>query len=235
MIDELPEAKIIKHPLVLWSGGFDSTCLVIEKLQEGDIDVMYVRLENNERMQRREKKAIGKLKILIKDANLKGSVINEFSFGYEYIDITKGMFALPGLWLQAAVYLVNPQVHSEINIGYVKGDDAWHYKSQIQKVYKSLLALVCDSQDVVPLKFPYEWYTKADILAGMESFMYNKQMMNLIYYCENGAKSPCGSCGSCKRHSSELGIVKEPRVVAVDMTDEYSMVTVDSRETEHDK
>jgi len=220
-----------KRPLVLWSGGFDSTVLVIDKLYDGDIDIMYVNLENNERAQRYEKLAIRKLKILLNDANLKGKIINEYDFGYRTITVTKQVYAQPALWLQAATFCVDPERHNEVNIAYVKADDAWHYKHEIKEVYKSLLALTCQDDEVVPLKFPFEWNTKASLVDHIEDFMYYKQVMNLIHYCEVGNKEPCGECGSCKRHVLEIEIHEPGKMLAIDMSDYFAE---DEKEKEHE-
>lgn len=211
-----------KRPLVLWSGGFDSTVLVIDKLADGDIDIMYVDLENNKRAQRREKKAIAKIKLLIKDANLKGKIIYEYDFGYQRISASKAVYAQPALWLQAVTFCVDPERHSEVLIAYVKGDDVWHYKHQIKKVYKTLLALTCHDDDVVPLKFPLEWNTKANLLEWLGTFVYNKQVLNLIYYCEAGWKEPCGECTSCKRHIQEVDVHEDGKMMAIDMSAEFA-------------
>ena len=193
-----------KRPLVLWSGGTDSTCLVIDLLQQNDIDIMYVNLDNNVKQQRQEKKAITKLKCIIKDANLKGQIINEHAFGYESIDVSKSVYAQPALWVVAASYIADVKMHDSVQVAFVKHDDAWHYKTEIHNVYNAMNNLICDG-DIVPLTFPYEWNTKVDLVDNMESFMYHKQVMNLIYYCESGEKEHCGECPSCKRHKSELG------------------------------
>lgn len=205
-----------KRPLILWSGGFDSTCLVIDKLREGEhIDIMYVNLDNNKRGQGFEKKAIKKMSALIKDANLPGKIISVHEFGYHQITVDKAVFAQPALWLQGASFIVNPEIHSEINIAYIKADDIWHYKTELQNLYGAMLALTCHDDEIVPLKFPCEWQTKADLLDKLESFVYYKQIMKLVYYCESGRKEPCGTCTSCKRHSNE---VKETeRVMAIEI------------------
>ena len=212
----MSKEKTSKRPLVLWSGGFDSTCLVIDKLREGEhIDIMYVNLDNNKHGQSFEKKAIKKMSALIKEANLPGKIISEFDFGYHAITPNKAVFAQPALWLQAVSFIVDPKVHSEINIAYVKADDIWHYKTELQNLYGAMLALTCHDDEIVPLKFPYEWQTKADLLDNLESFVYYKQIMKLVYYCESGTKEPCGTCTSCMRHITE---VKETeRVVAVEI------------------
>jgi len=193
-----------KRPLVLWSGGFDSTALLIELLIEEDVDILYVNLENSEELQRYEKKAITKLKCIIADANLKGKIINEHTFSYGNIVVNKTVYGQPALWINASADIANIKDHSSVNIAYVKYDDAWHYKTEIVNAYKAMNSLICDG-DTVPLKFPYEWYTKKHILDRMETFVYYKQILNTVRYCEASQKKPCGECASCIRHKSELG------------------------------
>lgn len=192
-----------KRPLVLWSGGTDSTCLVIDLLTQGDIDIMYVDLENNENQQKHEKNAIQKLRCVISDANLKGKIINEHSFGYKTISVTKMMYVQPALWINAVAFIANVNIHSGVHLAFVKYDDVWHYKTEINAVYNAMNNLVCDGV-TVPLVFPYEWSTKVDLINDLKNFIYYKQVMNLIYYCEAGGKEHCGECSSCKRHNDEL-------------------------------
>jgi len=226
-MNELPEAKIIKRPLVLWSGGFDSTTLVIDLLHDGDIDVLYVNLENNKKMQAREKKAITKMKALITDVNLKGCILNEYTFGYGVISFTKSLYAQPALWLQAASMIADSNNHSEVNIAYVRHDDVWHYKTEIINAYNALNQLTCPD-NVVPIKFPYEWYTKTTLLNQLKDFVYIKQILQLVYYCEEGTKEPCGECSSCKHHDHELK--GADHLMAIDMTDEVKRF---EKEKEH--
>jgi 7-cyano-7-deazaguanine synthase in queuosine biosynthesis len=211
-----------KRPLVLWSGGFDSTCLVIDKLHDGDIDILYIDLENNWIMQRQERRAICKMKALIKDANLKGQIINSFNFRYGMIPVTKSVYAQPALWLQAASMIADAEHHSEVNIAYVRHDDAWHYKTEIMNAYTALNQLT-SPDNIVPVKFPFEWFTKTTLLEQLKTFEYHKPLLNLIYYCEAGTKKPCGECSSCKRHDDELK--GADHTMAIDMTGKIQEVS----------
>lgn len=206
-----------RRPLILWSGGFDSTCLVLDRLHDGDVDLLYVNLANNDKMQRREKKAIAKLKCIIKDANLPGNIIDEYTFGYQEITVTKQVYAQPALWLQAASMMADGARHNEVLIGYVRHDDAWHYKTEIVNAYNALSQLTCPD-NIVPVKFPYEWETKTRLLERFKDFVYIKQILNLMYYCESGTKEPCGECSSCTHHDDELK-GEDHRIMAIDMTD----------------
>lgn len=194
-----------KLPLVLWSGGFDSTCLVIDLLHLNDIDILYVTLGNNDVQQRREKIAINKLKCLITDANLEYNIRNEYTFGYGTLPVTKTIFAQPSLWIHAATFIAAPDIHSKVVIGYVKNDDIWHYKHELNETYNLMNVLTCHDTEPVPLEFPYEWVTKNGIRNDLKAnFIYYKQIMNCVSYCESGDKDYCGECSSCKRHAEEI-------------------------------
>jgi len=193
-----------KRPLVLWSGGTDSTCLVIDLLKEGDIDVLYIDIANNVIPQRHEKKAITKLKCLILDANLPGKIISEYKFGYSTISVTKQIYAQPALWINAAAYIADTDIHSSVNLGYVRADDAWYYRTEIMNLYTAMNDLVSEGKEV-PLEFPLKWDSKTMLIERLKKFVYFKQVMRLIYWCEKGTKIQCGECRSCLRHKSELG------------------------------
>jgi 7-cyano-7-deazaguanine synthase in queuosine biosynthesis len=195
-----------KRPLVLWSGGLDSTVLVMKKLLEGDIDILYVNLRNNIIQQKYERKAIAKLKAIIKDdPKFKGRIIEEHRFKYGTLRVSKQVFAQPALWVHAAAFINNVNIHSSVCIAYVKHDDVWHYKQQVQEAYKAMNNLICDGE-MAPLEFPLEWETKKYLKNWLDyNTDYCNRIMNLIYYCEDGVKGNCGECISCKRHINELG------------------------------
>lgn len=219
------QAQIIKRPLVLWSGGLDSTALVIDLLYKGDIDVMYVDLDNNKILQRHEKKAIKKLKRIIEDANPPGEIINEHSFGYDYIEPSKSVYAQPALWITAAAFIADVRHHTSVNIAYIKHDDAWHYKTEIINTYNAMNVLICDG-NTVPLEFLFEWSTKQNIVDNLKDFVYYKQIMQTIRYCEANSKEQCGKCHSCVRHTSEIKEVNEKRLMKVTVDIEKELIDV---------
>jgi len=192
-----------KRPLILWSGGFDSTILLINELHKTDVDVLYVNLENNTRQQKREQRAIKKLKVIINDANLQGKIINEHSFGYQTIKVSKKSYTQPCLWLMASSFIANSDIHSSVKIAYVRYDDAWHYKGEMLNVYNSLNSLICQEK-MVDLEFPFEWHTKSDLYEIVRDFTYIDQIMKTISYCESNYEDRCNDCDSCKRHQNEL-------------------------------
>jgi len=220
------EETVEKRPLVLWSGGFDSTALVISLLHDGDIDVLYVSLDNNSAPQKYEKKAIKKLKRIIVNAKLKGSIINEHAFGYGYIDVRDNMYSQPALWVHAAAFVADSEIHSTVEIAYIKHDDAWHFKTEIQDAYAALTKLICFGI-TVPLSFPFEWRTKASLLEDLQDVSQCDKILKAVRYCEGREAAPCGECASCKRHISELHTA--PRLISVDMTNEV----VSRQETEN--
>lgn len=195
-----------KRPLVLWSGGLDSTALVIDELLKGDIDIAFIKLNNNDFQQYYEYKAMRKLRLIIDDIpELKGKIINEKQFGYEQINCDKNVFAQPTLWSFAVNFLSNPDIHSSIKIAYVKYDDVWHFKHELMEFYKSTHNLLCNEEELIPIEFPYEWNTKSEIVELLENkIIYSKQILNLIYYCESNISKKCGECNSCIRHKKEL-------------------------------
>ncbi len=194
---------INKLPLVLWSGGTDSTALVIDLLSKSDIDLLYVNLENNRFQQYYEKKSILKMKSILNDSNLKGKIKTCHSFGYEQINISKSIYSQPALWLTAASFIANPEIHSSVNLAYIRQDDAWHYKTEMHKFWSSIHNLTSDGKNV-PLVFPFEWHTKKNMIDIIKNFEYGEQILNLIYWCESGHTKNCGECASCLRHQQDL-------------------------------
>lgn len=66
----------------------------------------------------------------------------------------------PVLWVTLAAISVD----DEIEFGYVKHDDVWHYKHQVQELLDTLNRFKNPNRRNPPFSFPFEWETKEDLL-----------------------------------------------------------------------
>ena len=193
-----------KVPLILWSGGLDSTYLLWDRLSNGYIvDVLYVALSNNDSNNKREEKARNKLRKILDKADYSAKIRME---KYHYIpEIKNNTLQLPQplLWNEGMVLNYNKDIHTCVEIGYVKGDDFWHFRDKISE-YQKLMFKVHHEVDV-SIDYPLEWISKATIIDRMSEDETGKQLLDNIRYCEDGeSKDPCGQCPSCIKHEEAL-------------------------------
>jgi len=190
-----------KVPLVLWSGGLDSTYLLWCLLSNNTVcDVLYVNVQNNTNMIKQEQAAIKKLKSILKKADYSAHIRNELTYDVP-VRSNSSQMTLPqaAIWSEAILWNFNPNKHSHIEIGYVKGDDFWHYKEAISlyqnHMFKAFL------YDDVQIKYPLEWTPKEEIIKEFKNRKVGIELLKHIRYCEiSTTKTPCGKCPSCKKH-----------------------------------
>lgn len=119
-----------KIPLVLYSGGLDSTNLVYALLQEGDVDVFYVSGQQSPTKIAAEKAARQRAKRWFYEEHvngqLKGRIISDFSaeIGRTFVDAPDAALVQPITWLTAAFHVCDPKRHSALHVGYIAGDAA---------------------------------------------------------------------------------------------------------------
>lgn len=203
-----------KVPLILWSGGLDSTYLVYDRLINGHpVDVLNVELENNDDIQVHEKAAMGSMaKILQADKSLAAGIRNNYTYRLNRLcaSIT---FAQPLCWTFAYMSVLDTDKHSSIEIGYVEGDDFWHHKHDIVNYVKTIMSVHFPSP--VPVEFPLEWIDKAAILRNMGSTVLGRKLLSKVRYCESVDKKACGTCASCIKHGMYADLVKKDKPIKV--------------------
>lgn len=210
--------------LVLWSGGLDSTKVLIdllieerereEKRKEPEhytlgphnfdkapevraLTVVHDQVLHGKRQQEAARVKI-KDKLYSMGFNFKHTVVhvqNEGDFGVEW----NGGLIQPKMWIvQAITYLRRGEA---IYFGYHHGDDFWHYAEAMKDVIDAVNRF--SDENRYEIKFPLEWLSKADIIREIK----NHGFYDLCWYCESPTKScikPCGKCGPCKHHDLAL-------------------------------
>ncbi len=179
--------------LIIWSGGFDSTALLLECFKNRiDFDTAYINLKNNESKVVCEKLARNKFKENFKDLFSKD--YKDYEFGpidiYFKGDLTNPW--QPILWLLGYIsgYKYDfKELYDEIWFGYIQQDDFWHFKENFLSVYKTFCYhwMIND----IPLKFPFEWVNKDDLYSKYYKSFVNsndsklKKILYDIWTCEN--------------------------------------------------
>lgn len=182
-------------PLILFSGGLDSTYLVSKRLTEGPVDILYVNGGQCKEKMRLELEARDKL---IEKMN--SYYPHKIQGQYEILDplyLHDGKnkkWTQPNAWIQGAFRVITSR-HSLLEVAYVKDDGAYfgQYLPRIKDQWNTTLE-VGYANEHIPLEFPIVHMSKLEILENID-----KRLLCDIWVCETPNDSkPCGCCGPCK-------------------------------------
>lgn len=189
-----------KSILLLWSGGFDSTLLLIEALRQGyTIRTLYFKVPNNELKTIREtyKRDLIKEELEQKFSNIINDTIIDIPPIYKS---ENARLTQPFLWLTHSILQLNEDDY--LCLGYIKEDCFWHINTDWKKAFYSLqkCVFVHNSNYTQPL-FPLEWFKKAECLEYFKT--YYKKIYKMCYTCEcpkieRGRIVNCNVCEPCK-------------------------------------
>lgn len=191
-------------PLVLLSGGLDSTYLVSKLLQDGPVDVLYVNGGQARAKIERELKARDKLIELmnrIYPYKIQGQ--------YEVLEPTylhdgkNKKWIQPNAWMQGAYRVLVPDRHNSVKVAYVKDDGAsfGYHLPVMERQWEAMLQLGYQGGHV-PLEFPILHLSKLEILEQID-----KRLIEHIWVCENPI--PSGSCGKCPPCSLSNSVLRD--------------------------
>lgn len=199
-----------KIPLILLSGGLDSTYLLQNQLyQMGGADVLYVN---------------GGQHPIKQDAELKArrKIIDHFNNNYPHkveaeweclnsrsiVGNDNHKWSQPPAWIMGALTCIQPGRHSELQIGYVNDDSlSFGYNlHHVEKAWYHLQKISVVAEEPVPIKFPLMYMSKVEILRNLD-----KRLLDDIWICETpkDIDTPCGKCKPCKLMKTTLHLYKE--------------------------
>lgn len=188
-----------KLPLVLWSGGADSTAIVLSLFAKKEpFNTCYFSIGNNHAQQKRELKARKKLKkILTKRFGLWLLEDNIYNSGESICPSSEIVLIQPFIWLTGLILNINAEDTSEIHMGYIKGDDFWHIRSEFIQAANNLFMITRTNQELIlpTFKFMFEWHTKENIYTH---YTHNRDIFNMTFTCESVTKKG-NACGKCKK------------------------------------
>ncbi len=195
----------MKKHLIVWSGGLDSTAIIMKALAEAvKFHTVYFELGNNIAKTKKELLVRAEIKKLIEerydidwwtDYTIR---IPEFTY-HNYISNGQPIAWLFGLTMFTNTYYEN------IMLGYVKGDDFWHVRHDFIKAYENLQK-VDGKEKVPPLAFPLEWCTKKDVV-DLYNTKFRRRIAHMTWTCDGsigGKLHACGQCTACKRRRAEV-------------------------------
>lgn len=187
---------ISKRPLVLLSGGLDSTYLAFTLLQKTDIDVLYVKGRQSPLKIEAERTALRKIYSYFQD-ECRYQIINKYVSdvnNYEFIH-DNNKFAQPSIWLFAAVNVIQKH-HGNLQIAYVLGDQITRFVDRISAAWDNLISFTRHSDQKV--EFPLLELDKQTIVENMP-----QDLRELTWTCElptklkNGKFKECNHCSAC--------------------------------------
>lgn len=204
-----------KLPLLLFSGGNDSTLMLMNALQKSDVYTLYVDCCQHEEKVQMELKARSEIfKILLKQGEhlvLTDHGIKEL----RELNGTYGSFmefrqTLP--WIIGAVYIADPYRVSEVQIGYILGDDITIKLDTIKKLWKQIWKLVNGNKPVIPLRFPLieKGFRKTDVLRALPKNLLLKTWVCELPVKDNNITKPCGACPACLILYNAKAQIKRP-------------------------
>lgn len=155
-----------KIPLILFSGGLDSTYLLQQQLEITDVDVLYVDGHQSPHKAEVEKKHRQQiLKYL--QMNSKFQVKRQYEVDIKMFTLGRyreeWKFQQPHQWIMGALQTIDHTRHSELMIAYVTGDQINYHCGDIMQAWNSLQYF--SKREAVPVSFPLIYLRKTEILA----------------------------------------------------------------------
>lgn len=172
-----------KVPLILFSGGMDSTYLVQRYLDETDVDTLYVECDPHPLKLKRERWARARLFTLFRKY-YQYKVIKDHE--HRLVGTYTTHQRLSGVqqisWLTAALAVFDERRHHALAIGYVLGDQAPAFRTQYEAFWRAGWTMTRGVlSPVPPLVFPILDYneTKYDVIDRID-----KRLVTSTWVCE---------------------------------------------------
>ncbi len=196
-----------KIPLLLFSGGLDSTFMLQQSLMESDVDILYV--DGGQAPLKIQAEELARLDILdwfieVKKKNPTRfhSVRGQRHFNSpNFAGAPGALTSQPVSWLIAALYHCDPERHSCVRVAYVMGDDMAGFRHELCKAWDALLMVT--KLHFVPIEFPLIFIKKPQLLREID-----QELIPMTWTCETPVwlkktLVPCGKCVPCKRSDIE--------------------------------
>ena len=205
-------------PLLLYSGGMDSTLMLALETSDGkQVDTLYVDgSQAVDKIQMEFRARAGATQAL--EEHYKKSVVR---FSYEHrvmrpVSTSHQGFSQLLPWFTAAMDYADPQRHCAVLMGYVAGDQMVSQLHHIEAAWNALFMAM--SQTTVPIKFPLKFATKREIYESLTK--HYPMLKDHYWYCENPAFKlvdgkattslvPCQCCASCMTHNAMLYAIQQ--------------------------
>lgn len=198
-----------KCPLILFSGGLDSTYLLWKEARNPEnaaVWVVYADAQQGEAKKSMEKKARRRIIDKLNCEQDAKPIFTLTSDSTVYLANTpSAAFRQPLGWLVAAMEVVDPDIHTSVMIAYVEGDQITQNFNELKTAWQAVWSFTKQGP-VVPLEFPLNHTSKVSIFKELPPDYYDE-----IWYCElpsydgdSDDGTACGQCVPCITHATEL-------------------------------
>lgn len=187
-----------KRSLLLFSGGLDSSYVLYNHARLGEgCDLLYI--DGGQAAGKIEMERIHRDKILdYLYAEYRVTYTDHIVNGPNLAGGKSIAWSQPFPWLYGALFKVDPDVHSSVEISYVMGDEMSTHIDNLVAAWNALWPVV-KIGPVVPLTFPLRYRSKSTILRDIPEKLYR-----LTWVCEAPKeKKPCHNCAACITRKTE--------------------------------
>ncbi|MDR1902481.1 MAG: hypothetical protein LBQ88_09405 [Treponema sp.] len=217
-----------KNILQALSGGFDSTCLLIKNLENGDhVYPVYIKASSVDPVKRQIELKV--IKELLANPEIKTHNLHDLITVPLHMRNIDGIFSFqPVLWTLGLFCEVKKRrdFYDEVHIGYIMNDSAVSYLGEIKRIWRSFFSLSFPEYNKIPeLEFPLVKYSKEMVINKLLYFQ-NTVAYN-CWTCErpsvlyerkkknHGGREQiiehCGRCAPCKKIKEYIGLENLPR------------------------
>ena len=141
----------MREQVLVWSGGLDSTCLLFDLLKNHD-KIRLISFHSPGLSSGKEDITSRKYILKILEKYHRG----KYTYEVKNIEFMNNWQTCH--WFTNLGLLIKKD--SEIHMGYIRTDDFWHYKAELEHVFYSIQKI--DNLDS-KLVYDYEWKTKEQI------------------------------------------------------------------------
>lgn len=185
-----------KLPLVVWSGGMDSTAIVIDHfINNKRFDTVFVKVGNNVHQQKKE---LSSRKKILNKLTKKYGKVHRNDIIVDFISVESRNLPLiqPKVWVDAIMYGVDLYDYSEILFGYILSDHFWRVRDHMLDIFESYRK-ISHTGCFPEIKYPLEFYDKDEIIKEYYTSDETKDILNMVWTCEG--ISSTGYCYGCEK------------------------------------
>lgn len=187
---------MLKRPLILFSGGLDSSYLLGQELLRTDVDIMYVIGPQSKIKAQAELRAASAI-IDWYFRNRPHVVINRYVHTqHDRLVPTGAVHGEIFAWFCAAMLVADADIHDSVELAYVADDINVPCLDNLITAWDNLVIALKPGK--IPLKFPLRGITKQTLIRECDP-----EIFNLTWVCEEPLNTSvqCGECTPClKRH-----------------------------------
>lgn len=193
----------IKQNVVVFSGGFDSTLILVDLLEKGI----------KPRLLSFQCRQFGENRHFTAEIAAQEKILEYLAkkYNYEpnrdYIRLEGDMIgwtgAEPSLFQQPfmlSMVSMGGRNNACYHFGYHRGDDFWHSSHNILAAQEHLLAVA--GQKNIMFSFPLQFLTKADIIRNLNHYHFPTELCTFCY--SPTYKGRCGHCVACQTYEKAM-------------------------------